>query len=252
MRFLVLGTFLSCIGSNLCAGADLKHEAIALLKASIEQSEGVPESMTPDKLYQVIAGEVDFEVSEADSALLDERKSPRDSKELNQVVANANALKAQRLPISVEQIIKALEDPSTDARTREAAFRLLSHFNRMKLKSLTTLNISRAKQLCVAIVGGAQVKAISDIEGYMELRFKNLADEQDWLYSSTGFGDLGDAAPHGGKVILMAPSTIDGNLVMGCDNGSVYALPLDKVRERIDVSKLKPAKAEQAVPPNGP
>jgi hypothetical protein len=245
MKTLLLSLFLSCFSSHLSAEANLQAEAIALLKTAIAESKGVPESMTPEKLFQVIAGEVDFGVSEADESRLKERKPLRDSKEFSQVAEKAASLDAQKFPVSDDAITKAVTDSSTDERTREAAFRLLSHFNKMKVKSLTTLNITRAKQLCTAaIVGGDPMKEISGIEGYQKLRFQHLTAEEDWLYSPDGFGNTGDAAPHGGKVILMAPRTIDGQLVVGCDNGSVYALPLDKVRDRIDVSKLKAEGAE--------
>lgn len=247
MKSPLLSILFFCIGSVLGTAGDLKPEAIALLKTAIENSKGVPESMTPDKLYQVISEEVDFALSDTDLEALNESKPLRDPKEFIQCVTTSNALENQRFPISVEQICKSIKSASTDARTREAGFRLLSHFNRMKTKSLTTQNISRAKQLCLAILSGDRVKAISEIDGQENLRFQHIVGEEDWIYSPTDFGDLGDAAPHGGKVILMAPRTIDGALVMGCDNGSVYALPLDKVRDRIDVSKIK-QEAEQDAP----
>lgn len=118
---------------------------------------------------------------------------------------------------------------------------MLSFLGQRKMLALTSLNSSRAKALSVAILSsGSHVEDLSGIEGYQDLRFQN-ADEknEDWLYSPTGFGELGDSAPHGGNVILMAPRLLDGKLVMGCNNGSVYALPLEQVRERLDISKLK-------------
>ncbi|MBK1791408.1 hypothetical protein [Persicirhabdus sediminis] len=111
----------------------------------------------------------------------------------------------------------------------------LSKLRERKAAMVELQNTSSVKSLWGAMIAGKDIKQISDIPGYQNLRFSSSHGEEDWLFSPNGFGILED----GRKVLFLSPRAVNGNLVAAGHRGSAFVVSVEDAKKSLDLSQVK-------------
>ncbi len=112
---------------------------------------------------------------------------------------------------------------------------ILSKLRENKIKSELIYNTTSVKMLYGGMLASKDVKQISDIPGYQNLRFSSSHGEEDWLFSPNGFGILED----GRKVLFLSPRAVNGNLVAAGHRGSAFVVSVEDAKKSLDLSQVK-------------
>lgn len=240
MKLKLLSIVLFVVASSVVSAQDtLKQEAVTLLTEILAQSPNASKEMTGEKFDNIISERIDFSLTKEQLELAKEGKPLRSDKEIQNLLKKAEYLKDLDFGMPEKPIVASLTNKKQSVRSIESSYRMLESILEQKEAILVLRNTSSAKLIITDLTTAKKLIKITDLDNYEKLRFKSAHGEEDWIYKKSGFGDLEKISPLGSKVILIAPRTLSGKLIVACDNGSVQSLPLKDLEGTIDTSGVK-------------
>jgi hypothetical protein len=236
-------------------GDNLKPDVENLLISSAKATKTLPPDFNEKRMgefTEFITKQMKLKLSDQEAGKLSSGSTLREPQEFDALLKDGKALGVSMAPFSSDPVFAVMADPTATPRSREAAYRLLELLVKSHKKDLARANMAFAKLLFIELMNNKNTE-IKQIENYELWKFKSIdSKRKDWLYQASGFGNM--AGKYGnGKLVLLAPEALSGEVIVGFADGSVRSIPISELEKEIPLpDALKRGNSNAAIQPAAP
>jgi len=213
---------------NSCAvqsnSSNLDSHALQLIQ-SIQKVESSFANQSEKAILSKFKKQFDF----SDKSHLSDR-----SRDYSNLISFAKNIKNSRNKVaqSIQGIlIPTISDSSLPSPKREAAYNLLKAFTAREVR---TDYLQYSQMRYIFATTESSFKTHKFYKPFISQGGRKLH----WLFSSAGFGTVkGQYSPQ--TVVVLAPETYNGNIILLTKGGGLQSIPLEEVPKSLDISQVK-------------
>lgn len=146
-----------------------------------------------------------------------------------------------------EAKFKALKDGKAVSSQKKARVEKSAKFSFQEASSQAELearNLKRGRSLAKMLQSWANImgmdlpKSYKVLPEYSSYSYLSPSGEKDWIYNSKGLGSIQTAKSKESKVLLISPESLNGKVIVACDDSSSMIVKTKDLKGKIDLLAL--------------